>query len=167
MVRRDALKGLRGLGPRALPPAELAATLDRGLADDYWEARTEAALTAAVSNGTLAPPERARLAGRLTRLCRDHSFEVRMASVRALGRLADAPDPALAALRNVHFDPVWKVRGELFDAYAVLVERGVITAGAADAAIAEVLITANGYQTEYEIRRHRNEAVRRVRRQEA
>jgi len=167
MVRRDALKGLRGLGPTALPPTEFAATLAHGLADDYWEARTEAALTVAACNGTLATADRERLAGRLARLCSDHSFEVRMASVRALGRLADAPEPALSALARVHYDPVWKVRGELFDAYAVLVERGVVSPEAAAAAIDGILITANGYLTEYEIRHHRNEAVRRVRRQEA
>ncbi len=167
MVRRDALKGLRGLGSAALPPAEYAGTLVHGLDDRYYEARMEAALTVAMCNGKLAGNDRERLARRLATLCRDHSFEVRMAAVRALGRLADAPEPALSALQGVHFDPVWKVRSELFDAYARLVERGVITAEAADAAIAGVLITANGYLTEYEIRRHRNEAVRRVRRQEA
>jgi UDP-N-acetylglucosamine--N-acetylmuramyl-(pentapeptide) pyrophosphoryl-undecaprenol N-acetylglucosamine transferase len=167
LVRRDALKGLRGLGAAALPPGEFAGVLSHGLGDGYYEARMEAALTVAVCNGKLADGDRERLATRLARLCGDHSFEVRMAAVRGLGRLADAPQPVLSALTSLHFDPVWKVRSEVFEAYARLVERGVITAAQADAAIGGVLITANGYLTEYEIRRHRNEAVRRVRRQEA
>ena len=90
-----------------------------------------------------------------------------MAAVRALGRLADSPEPALSALRRVHFDPVWKVRGALFDAYAELTDRKVITAAIAGAEIDAILITANGYLTEYQIRHRRNEAVRRVRRREA
>jgi hypothetical protein len=90
-----------------------------------------------------------------------------MAAVRALGRIADAPQPAVPALRKVHFDPVWKVRGALFEAYAELTERGVITAAEATAEIEAILITANGYLTEYQIRHRRNEAVRRVRRREA
>ncbi len=166
LVRRDALKGLRGLGPAALPPERFAEVLLRGLEDDYYEARTEAALTTAVCNGRLSPPDRRRLVDRLARLCRDHSFEVRTAAVRALGRLADEPEPALTALRQVHFDPVWKVRGALFDAYAVLTEREIISAEDAGRELDGVLITANGYLTEYQIRHRRNEAVRRVRRRE-
>lgn len=167
LVRRDALKGLRGLGPLALPPPEFAAVLDRGLGDSYFEARAEAALTVAICNGKFATDDRARLTRRLARLCRDHSFEVRMAAVRALGRLADAPEPTLGALAGTHFDPVWKVRSALFAAYAELAERGVITAAEAHAALDSVLITANGYLTEYQIRHRRNEALRRVQRREA
>lgn len=167
MVRRDALKGLRGLGPRSLPPAEFAGLLRHGLDDDYYEARAEAALTTAACNGLLEPDARVGLSAVLARLCRDHSFEVRMAAVRALGRIADAPEPAISALRRVHFDPVWKVRGALFEAYAELTERGVLTAAEANAEIEAILITANGYLTEYQIRHRRNDAVRRVRRREA
>ena len=166
MVRRDAFKGLRGLGPAALPPAEFADLLDRGLTDDYYETRVEAALTTAICNGKLEMPDRSRLVDRLCGLCGDVSFEVRMAAVRALGRLADEPEPVLTALSRVHFDPVWKVRGELYQSYATLTERGVITPEAATEALDAILITANGYLTEYEIRHRRNEAVRRVRRQE-
>ncbi|MDY0109564.1 MAG: glycosyltransferase [Candidatus Krumholzibacteria bacterium] len=166
MVRRDALKGLRGLGSHALPPAEFAAILDRGLADRYYEARAEAALTVAICNGKFAPDDRVRLTERLAALCRDASFEVRMAAVRALGRLADAPQPVASALASLHFDPVWKVRSALFQAYAELTERGVIAPAAAHAALDSILITANGYLTEYQIRHRRNEALRRVRRRE-
>jgi len=166
LVRRDALKGLRGLGAMALPPVEFAAVLGRGLADSYYEARSEAALTTAICNGKFTADDRRRLTGQLAGLCRDHSFEVRMAAVRALGRLADAPEPVLGALVRVHFDPVWKVRSELFQAYADLTERGVITAAVARQALDSILITANGYLTEYQIRHRRNEALRRVRRRE-
>jgi UDP-N-acetylglucosamine--N-acetylmuramyl-(pentapeptide) pyrophosphoryl-undecaprenol N-acetylglucosamine transferase len=167
MVRRDALKGLRGLGPRALPADAFADVLMRGLGDDYYEARMEAALTTAVCNGNLEPEDRRRLADRLSALCTDVSFEVRMAAVRALGRLADRPEPVLTALRRVQFDPVWKVRGALFEAYAELTDRGIIAAEVAHQEIDAILITANGYLTEYQIRHRRNEAVRRVRRREA
>ena len=68
---------------------------------------------------------------------------------------------------TVHFDPVWKVRGALFEAYAELTERGVLRADEANVEIEAILITANGYLTEYQIRHRRNEAVRRVRRREA
>ncbi len=167
MVRRDALKGLRGLGPRALPPEAMAAVLARGLADNYYEARSEAALTAALCNGQLDVHERGRLAIRLADLCRDRSFEVRMAAVRALGRLADTAAPTLTALAGVRFDPVWKVRSALFQAYAELTERGIIAPDEAETALAAVLITANGYATEYEIRHRRNEALRRIHRRES
>ena len=90
-----------------------------------------------------------------------------MAACRALGRVADDPAPALKALAGLHFDAVWKVRAALFDAYAELAERHVIDAATADQALDGILITANGYLTEYQIRHRRNEAVRRVRRQEA
>jgi len=167
LVRRDALKGLRGLGPGALEPADLTTALLRGLGDAYYEARVEAALTAAACAGKLGPDARRPITERLAVLCGDRSFEVRMATVRALGRLADAPEPAMSALARVHFDPVWKVRGALFQAYAELVERRIVTAEAAHAALDAVLITANGYLTEYEIRHRRNEAMRRIRRREA
>ena len=162
MVRRDALKGLRGLGPEALPAADMADVLGHGLADRYYETRSEAALTVALCNGQLDRPQRELLARRLAALCRDHSFEVRMAAVHALGRLADAPEPVMSALARLRYDPVWKVRSALFEAYAELSDRQVITPQTAQAAIEAVLITANGYLTEYQIRHRRNEAVRRI-----
>lgn len=167
MVRRDALKGLRGLGPRALPPDDLAAVLGDGLADRYYEARSEAALTAALCNGELTQPDREQLTAQLVKLCRDNSFEVRVAAVRALGRLADTPEPTFAALARLHFDPVWKVRSALFQSYAELTERGVIAPQQAQKALEAVLITANGYLTEYQIRHGRNDAMRRIGRRES
>lgn len=167
LVRRDALKGLRGLGPQALPQSEMAAILEHGLADSYYEARSEAALTAALCNGQLASPARQQLTERLAALCRDGSFEVRMAAVRALGRLAVTPEPTLTAFGRLRYDPVWKVRSALFQAYAELTERGVIAPDTARTALEAVLITANGYLTEYQIRHRRNEAVRRIHRRES
>ncbi|HOX25585.1 MAG TPA: glycosyltransferase [Candidatus Krumholzibacteria bacterium] len=167
LVRRDALKGLRGLGPAALSADARLETLLGGLNDPYYEARVEAALTAAAGAGKLGAEARRQLTERLAQLCRDSSFEVRMAAVRALGRLADAPEPVMTALERVQFDPVWKVRGALFQAYAELADRQVISPTAAHAALDAVLITANGYLTDYEIRHRRNEALRRIRRREA
>ena len=89
-----------------------------------------------------------------------------MAACDALGRVADTVEPAASALARLHFDPVWKVRRRLFEAYALLAERGVMPAERARLALEDILITANGYLTEYQIRHHRNEAMRRVPHQE-
>lgn len=89
-----------------------------------------------------------------------------MAVCRALATVADTPEPTASALARLHFDPVWKVRGALFETYARLAERGVIAPDDARRALDAILITANGYLTEYEIRHRRNDAVRRVPHQE-
>jgi len=167
MVRRDAFKGLRGLGPAVLAPAEMKDTLIQGLDDNYYEARMEAAATAAVCAHRLDTDQRREITDILARRCRDMSFEVRMAACRALGKTADQPEPVMTALDRLKYDAVWKVRGRLFDAYAELSDRGIIDAVTAQEALDAILITANGYLTEYQIRHRRNDAVRRVKRREA
>jgi len=167
MVRRDAFRGLRGLGPTALPPDELCTTLAHGLDDNYYEARMEAAATVAACAHRLDDAQRIALTDQLARRCRDMSFEVRMAACRALGKTADQPEPAMTALDRLKYDAVWKVRGTLFEAYAELSDRGIIDTDTAQTALDAILITANGYLTEYQIRHRRNDAVRRVKRREA
>jgi len=167
MVRRDAFKGLRGLGPAVLAPAEMKDTLIQGLDDNYYEARMEAAATAAVCAHRLDTDQRREITDILARRCRDMSSEVRMAACRALGKTADQPEPVMTALDRLKYDAVWKVRGRLFDAYAELSDRGIIDAVTAQEALDAILITANGYLTEYQIRHRRNDAVRRVKRREA
>lgn len=166
MVRRDALRGLRGLGPDALDPAGLGTVLLQGLVDNYYEARAEAAETVTTVAAALSDSVREQVATRLATMVTDASFEVRMAACKALGRVADDPAEVQEALHRLHFDPVWKVRGMLFDAYAELADRGVMTADTARDELDQVLITANGYLTEYQIRHHRNQAVRRLPRRE-
>lgn len=166
MVRRDAFIGLRHLGvPRAAMPAtadELAAILAHGLADNYYETRAAAAEAVRELGGGMPQTARNELAKALADLMTDASFEVRMAACEALGHVADRPEPLTTALARLHFDPVWKVRGALFETYARLAERGVLAPDQARDALDSILITANGYLTEYQIRHCRNEAVRRV-----
>jgi UDP-N-acetylglucosamine--N-acetylmuramyl-(pentapeptide) pyrophosphoryl-undecaprenol N-acetylglucosamine transferase len=168
LVRRDAYVGLRELGLPLPETGDLtaAAVFQGGLRDDYYEARAEAAAAVAVLADGFAASVRQDLAAALAARVTDTSFEVRMAACRALGRVADTAEPAASALARLHFDPVWKVRSRLFEAYALLAERGVIPAEQARRALEDILITANGYLTEYQIRRHRNEAMRRVPHQE-
>ncbi len=167
IVRRDAFRGLHALGRAALDRAsDLARVLEHGLGDNYYEARAEAAATVAVLSDDLPAAARRRLVDALVPLARDTSFEVRVAVCEALARVADAPEPVAHALETLHFDPVWKVRGALFEAYALLAERGVLSPGRTRAALDAILITANGYLTEYEIRHRRNDAMRRVPHQE-
>jgi UDP-N-acetylglucosamine--N-acetylmuramyl-(pentapeptide) pyrophosphoryl-undecaprenol N-acetylglucosamine transferase len=163
MVRRDAFLGLRELGESIeAGGAGLADGLRHGLGDNYFEARAEAAAATAALASVLTAAEREDLTRALVPLVRDTAFEVRMATCDALARIADQAEPASSALARLHFDPVWRVRGALFEAYALLAERGVLTAEQAHTALDAILITANGYLTEYQIRHRRNEAMRRV-----
>ncbi|MEZ4387876.1 MAG: UDP-N-acetylglucosamine--N-acetylmuramyl-(pentapeptide) pyrophosphoryl-undecaprenol N-acetylglucosamine transferase [Candidatus Krumholzibacteriia bacterium] len=168
LVRRDAFVGLRLLAPTlgADDHASLLSAIRHGLGDDYFEARAEAAAAVSELAPALDLPARRSLTDAVARLVTDTSFEARMAACEALGRIADAPEPVATALARLHFDPVWKVRGALFDAYARLAERGVLPPHQARRALDGILITANGYLTEYQIRRCRNEAMRRVPQQE-
>jgi len=169
MVRRDAFVGLRHLGPA---PAEatdidLADVLIHGLNDSYFETRAAAAEAVSPLADALDLAGREAITTVLAGRVKDTSFEVRMATCEALSRIADQPEPAATALARLHFDPVWKVRGALFRAYALLAERGVLSPDQAREALDGILITANGYLTEYEIRHRRNEAMRRVPQTEA
>lgn len=168
MVRRDAFVGLRDLAGTltAAGQADLLDTLLHGLRDNYFEARAEAAAACAALADGFTPEARQALVAALARSMTDTAFEVRMAACDALGRLADQPEPAASALARLHFDPVWRVRGVLFEAYGRLAERGVLSPDDARQALDAILITANGYLTEYQIRHCRNEAVHRIPHQE-
>ena len=148
-VRRDSFVGLQGLG---VVDEAVTAALEVGLADPYFEVRTEAAGCIAAVANAMEPNRRQKLIPTLLRLLQGWSFEPTVGALKALGSVVEDASDVMPALRQVYFDPIWKVREALFLCLTRLVERGILTAEAARSEMAKVLITSNGYNAYYPLK---------------
>ncbi len=117
-IRRNILTSLGRLRP--ITP-EVEAAVVEAFADPYFEARAEAARTAAV----LAPElrDRAAVVAGLRRLLGDRWMEVAVAAAQALGQVGGREDalPALLALKEARY---WRLRAAALEGLVSLVERG-------------------------------------------
>jgi len=150
MVRRDAFLGI-GLAGDTRP--EVVETLEKGLQDPYFEARSHAAGAAvrlARANGD--PEGLSALTPALLGSLGDSDFETRQACVHALAEVGRDAATLLSGFRTLWYDPVWMVRQALIEAYTRLVERELISPKEAAREGNEVLRTSTGYMTQYPLK---------------
>jgi len=154
-VRRDAFISLLSLASCAKTDIKaLSAAAVAGLSDPYYEARFCAARLAAVISDSHDMPEngRAALLPLLYRNLKDRCFEVRVESLLAAACIETDSDRVIRQFEACYYDPVWKVRKALFRGYEILVKRQVMESRAVLNEFEKILITSNGYTTEYELK---------------
>ncbi|HEY3382467.1 MAG TPA: UDP-N-acetylglucosamine--N-acetylmuramyl-(pentapeptide) pyrophosphoryl-undecaprenol N-acetylglucosamine transferase [Vicinamibacterales bacterium] len=147
-IRRNILAAIARLG---VTTPEVEAALVGAFADPYFEARAEAARTAAALGAYLQ--SRQQIVQGLERLLSDRWLEVAAAAAQALGRVGDETDalPALLALKGARF---WRVRAAALDGLVTLVERG--RAGDLTRlmpALQEFVLTSTDFKPEFQIKR--------------
>jgi len=89
----------------------------------------------------------------------DRCFEVRIEAVLAAAQISENAEILLQNFTHLYFDAVWKVRSAIFQAFEILIRRGVLDKQTAAAEADKVLITSNGYTTEYELKKHYNSVI--------
>ncbi len=122
-IRRNAIISLRQLGE---VDERIERCLLMAVGDPYFEVRMEAAATLGGFAASLSGPAREEALVRLTAARNDKSFEVAVAAVEALGKLA-LDEGVVDALKTLHFHRNWKVRNAVILAYGTLVSRRVLT----------------------------------------
>jgi UDP-N-acetylglucosamine--N-acetylmuramyl-(pentapeptide) pyrophosphoryl-undecaprenol N-acetylglucosamine transferase len=158
-VRRDAFESLWSLifCDKSYKQEVIKAAVT-GLSDPYYETRFYAAKLVTVFSEIyeISSSERKELLYKLYHNFNDRCFEVRMESVKAAASIETDGTKALENLKTLYFDKVWKVRKAVFKAFEFLVRRGMITGAKAIEEFDKVLITSNGYVTEYELKKQFN-----------
>lgn len=139
-LRRNAYDALADLD---VMDDALARVLHLGLSDGYFEVRSASARCAGHFADRLGS-HAAAVEARLFELLDDPWFEVKIAAIRALGRVA-RERPLVQALESLSFDPNWKVRQAVVVAIQAQLSRGRITPAEARAAVEGMLITSNGF----------------------
>lgn len=160
-VRRNALTALGRLG---VVTPEVEAVLLEAFHDPYFEARAEAARTAARLADRLVSP--GTIIDGLKALVHDRWLEVAAAAAKALGRIGTASDalPALLALKDAEY---WMVRAAALEGLLSLVERGE----AGDAAslrrdLTEFVLTSTDFKPEFQIKRLYSRVINAIESQE-
>jgi HEAT repeat protein len=146
-VRRNAFAALARLG---VVDAGVEAALLAGLADPYWEVRSEAARAAARFAGRLE--RRSEVVAALAKGLSDRNLEAASAAAEALGALGTEAEalPALLALADHRF---WKVRAAALRGILALVERGVVRPGEGlKEALASFLLTSTDFRPQFEMK---------------
>jgi UDP-N-acetylglucosamine--N-acetylmuramyl-(pentapeptide) pyrophosphoryl-undecaprenol N-acetylglucosamine transferase len=146
-VRRNAFAALARLG---VVDAGVEAALLAGLADPYWEVRSEAARASARFAGRLE--RRAEVVAALVAGLSDRNLEAASAAAEALGALGTEAEalPALLALADHRF---WKVRAAALRGILALVERGVVRPGEGlKEALASFLLTSTDFRPQFEMK---------------
>jgi len=158
-VRRDAFESLWSLVACDKKRSdEVIKAAVSGLSDSYYETRFYAAKLVTVFSEIyeISSSHRKELLYALYNNFNDRSFEVRLESVKAAASIEKDGIKAIEKLEQLYFDKVWKVRKSVFKAFEILVRRGIITNSKALEEFDKVLITSNGYVTEYELKKQFN-----------
>lgn len=147
-IRRNILAALGRLG-EVSDGVETA--LLTSFTDPYFEARAEAARTAATLSDRLSNPD--EIVAGLRRLLSDRWLEVAAAAAEALGRVGHEHDalPALLSLQTARF---WRVRAAALEGLLSLVERG--EAGdlpSLAGALNRFVLTSTDFKPEFQIKR--------------
>ena len=132
-----------------------------GFASSYYETRfsAEKCVSVFAKRFGLSEDEREKLLAALFKNMYDRCFEVRIEAVLAAAQIAEDSGKLLENFAHLYFDAVWKVRSALFQAFEILIRRGVLDKQKAAVEADKVLITSNGYTTEYELKKHYNSVV--------
>ncbi|NOZ87081.1 MAG: UDP-N-acetylglucosamine--N-acetylmuramyl-(pentapeptide) pyrophosphoryl-undecaprenol N-acetylglucosamine transferase, partial [Deltaproteobacteria bacterium] len=125
IVRRDAFTGIGLMGKMK---GDIVPALSNGLLDPYYEARAAAAWAARILARKHGRENFENLVQPLLNLLNDRSFEVKANAIPALSEISMDPKIYIAFSR-LYFDPVWKIRQAVFDAFSRLVQRGILEPG--------------------------------------
>jgi len=132
-----------------------------GLENSYYETRfsAEKCIPAFANHFGISENERGKFMELLFKNMSDHCFEVRADAVLAAAQIAEDSENLLENFSKLYFDAVWKVRSAIFQAFEILIRRGVLDKQKAANEADKVLITSNGYTTEYELKKHYNSVI--------
>ena len=129
-----------------------------GLENSYYETRfsAEKCIPAFAGHFGISENERGKFLDLLFKNMSDHCFEVRVEAILAAAQISTDIENLLKHFSKLYFDAVWKVRMALLQAFEILIKRGALERSAAAAEIDKILITSNGYTTEYELKKEYN-----------
>ena len=132
-----------------------------GLENSYYETRfsAEKCISAFAGHFGISENERGKFLDLLFKNMSDHCFEVRAEAVLAAAQISTDTGNLLEHFSKLYFDAVWKVRMALLQAFEILIKRGVLDKKTAAAEIDRILITSNGYTTEYELKKEYNSVM--------
>ena len=132
-----------------------------GLENPYYETRfsAEKCIPAFAGHFGISENERGKFMDLLFKNMTDHCFEVRVEAILAAAQISTDTGNLLKHFSKLYFDAVWKVRMAILQAFEILIKRGVLDKSAAAAEIDRILITSNGYTTEYELKKEYNSLI--------
>ena len=138
--------------------ADLFNAIVSGLENSYYETRfsAEKCIPAFAGHFGISDKEREKFMDLLFKNMSDHCFEVRAEAILAAAQISTDTGNLLAHFSKLYFDAVWKVRMAILQAFEILIKRGALERSAAAAEIDKILITSNGYTTEYELKKEYN-----------
>ena len=141
--------------------ADLFNAILSGLENSYYETRfsAEKCIPAFANHFGISENERGKFMELLFKNMSDHCFEVRSDAVLAAAQISTDTETLLKHFSKLYFDAVWKVRMALLQAFEILIKRGVLERSAAASEIDKILITSNGYTTEYELKKEYNSVM--------
>ena len=140
---------------------DLCSAIVSGLENSYYETRFSAEKCIPVFAGHfgISENERGKFLELLFKNLSDHCFEVRAEAILAAAQISTDIENLLKHFSKLYFDAVWKVRMAILQAFEILIKRGVLDKNAAAAEIDKILITSNGYTTEYELKKEYNSLI--------
>ncbi|MBQ4438764.1 UDP-N-acetylglucosamine--N-acetylmuramyl-(pentapeptide) pyrophosphoryl-undecaprenol N-acetylglucosamine transferase [bacterium] len=129
-----------------------------GLENSYYETRfsAEQCIPAFANHFGISENERGKFMELLFKNMSDHCFEVRSDAVLAAAQISTDTENLLKHFSKLYFDAVWKVRMAILQAFEILIKRGVLDRKTAADEVDRILITSNGYTTEYELKKEYN-----------
>ena len=132
-----------------------------GLENSYYETRfsAERCIPAFANHFGISENERGKFMELLFKNMSDHCFEVRADAVLAAAQISTDTENLLKHFSKLYFDAVWKVRMAILQAFEILIKRGVLDKNTAASEIDKILITSNGYTTEYELKKEYNSLI--------
>lgn len=132
-----------------------------GLENSYYETRfsAEKCIPAFAGHFGISENERGKFLELLFKNMTDHCFEVRAEAILAAAQISTDIENLLKHFSKLYFDAVWKVRMAILQAFGILIKRGVLDRSAAVSEIDRILITSNGYTTEYELKKEYNSVM--------
>lgn len=136
-------------------------TIVSGFDNSYYETRfsAEKCVPIFAKRFGLSENERGKFMEMLFKNMSDHCFEVRSEAILAAAQIAEDTEKLLGNFSKLYFDAVWKVRSAIFQAFEILIRRGVLNTKKAAEEADRILITSNGYTTEYELKKHYNSVI--------
>jgi UDP-N-acetylglucosamine:LPS N-acetylglucosamine transferase len=162
-LSRDAFSALKQLTLLcgADKREELFKAIVSGLGNPYYETRFSAERCIPVFAGHfgISDNERKKFMEMLFKNMADRCFEVRIEAILAAAQISNDPETLIKHMSELYFDPVWKVRTAIFQAFKILIGRGVLDRKTAAAEADKILITSNGYTTEYELKKEYRSAM--------
>ena len=140
---------------------ELFKAIVSGLENPYYETRFSAERCIPVFAGHfgISENERKKFMEMLFKNMTDRCFEVRIDAILATAQISTDIENLLNHFSKLYFDAVWKVRMAILQSFEILIKRGIIDKKTAASEADKILITSNGYTTEYELKKEYNSVM--------